>query len=167
MIETQTNTEDNLTTRTEREAELQALNRMDLRKAAMQAGFPHKESLKAKSEDMTTFILAKEFPEEDPKPATKPKTTTKKKTTTKPKGGAKKDAAPAASDDALNQLGAVLNSHGVSLDEIQANQAAILANQLKLGKLLQNLGYGIMEPEDWDVLVGEAFPELADSGEAG
>ena len=162
MIESQTNTEDNVT-RPEREQELQALNRMDLRKAAMQAGYPHKESLKAKSEAMITFILEKEFPADEKPP---PKKTTTKKKTTKKKAAAKPAPAPEPpAGDPLAALGEVLDSHAATLDSLVANQETIIANQLKLGALLQNLGYGIMEPEDWDALVADAFPELADSGE--
>ena len=172
MIKSQTNTEDEVT-RAAREQELQALNRMDMRKVAMQTGFPHKESLKAKSTVMIQFVLDKEFPEDD-KPAekeatTKPKGGSKKATTTtKPKGAGKKATTPAApaGDEAIAALGGVLDSHGEALDAIITKLDAILDNQLKTATLLQNLGYGIMEPEDWDALVGDAFPELADAGEA-
>lgn len=153
-------------TKAEREAELKELNRMKLRGVAMDAGFDHKKSLRAHSEDMIEFILNTEYGEEaaeEPPPKKAPKKGSKaaKKPAKKP---AKKKAAEPSDDAATKEdieaMGQVLDSHGEALEVLQANQDQILANQDAILALLKGFLYLQLEPDAVEALLEEAgIPE--------
>ena len=167
-------------TRAEREAELKEMHRLDLRKLAIQKGFPHGKSLRAESEEMRNHILDAEFPEgsvgEEPaeEPEKETKKAPKKAATPRKKAAPKKETpeptaksdAPAAVDlgpvlDGLGQMGKVLDSHAGILEDQGSTLDTIHGRQTVLGRALYTIACMYLEPSDVDALGFEgAFPEL-------
>jgi len=160
MIERHTNKEDPPVTRTEREAELKGLNRMKLRQVAMEAGFDHTKSLKAKSEEMIEHVLTHEFPDETvEEPAKKaPARKAAARRTPAKKAAAEETAQETPGDVAtyevlIDALGQVLDSHGATLDEVQSSLDG-------LQKLLVSFLYMSLEPEAVEAVLADAGIEV-------